>query len=264
MTTSERIALGFVHVERLRRSDLPGAEVVDLDGLVLAFANVTAPELNSTLVEREPADAVVALQAAEEEFARRGRAFGLDLVVGRHPAVDAAVHASGLELLLERPGMVADIDRLPDARPPDGVRISRVRDETGAQALARTDAESFGSDLEVSERFYAPRAFGIPDAASFVAWDGDEPVGAVMGYFHAGAVGVFGVGVIPRARRRGVGAALTIAAARAFDGAEIAWLHPSQMALSLYEGAGFREDSRWQVLVRPPSTTVTSDAPGTP
>jgi GNAT superfamily N-acetyltransferase len=70
-------------------------------------------------------------------------------------------------------------------------------------------------------------------------------------HLHEGAVGVFGVGVVPRARRRGLGAALTVAAARAFPGADLAWLHPSEMARHMYEQVGFVRVSDWEVWSRP-------------
>jgi GNAT superfamily N-acetyltransferase len=251
MDAAERIALGFVAAERTRRSRVPGAEVVDLDGLVLAFANVAEPELNTVLVQRAPLDPAGALRQAESEFAGRGRGFGVDIAAGRHPQVDACLTEMGLDLILARPGMAAEISELPQREPPSGVRIEAVTDEAGALALARADAEAFGSDLRNGELFYAPAAFGAPGGISFVAWEGDVPVGSAAGYLHEGAVGVLGVGVVPRARKRGIGAALTIAAARAFPGADLAWLHPSDEAIHMYQQIGFQAVSDWQVWVRP-------------
>jgi ribosomal protein S18 acetylase RimI-like enzyme len=247
---AERIALGFVQAERARRSRVPGAEVVDLDGLVLAFANVAEPELNTVLVERAPSDPGAAFEEAEREFTARSRAFGVDVAVGRHPAVDRCLAQMHLELILERPGMAVPISDLPDPEPPTGVRIEIVTDEADALALAGADAEAFDSDRAIDELFYAPAALGAPGGLSFVAWEGAVAVGAVAGYLHDGAVGVLGVGVVPHARRRGIGAALTLTAARAFPGADLAWLHPSEQALHMYEQLGFRAVSSWQVWVR--------------
>ena len=251
MDIAERIALGFVQAERARRSRVPGAEVVDLDGLVLAFANVADPELNTVLVERAPSDPRTALEEAERAFTARGREFGIDVAAGRHPAVDACLVQMHLELILERPGMAVPISDLPDRESPTSVRIEIVTDEAGALALAGADAEAFDSDREIDELFYAPAALGAPGGLSFVAWEGDVAVGSAAGYLHKGAVGVLGVGVVPHARRRGIGAALTLAAARAFPGADLAWLHPSDKALHMYEQLGFKAVSNWQVWVRP-------------
>jgi GNAT superfamily N-acetyltransferase len=157
----------------------------------------------------------------------------------------------GLERILERPGMAVAISDLPDSKPPNGIRFEIVDDEAGALALAHADAEAFSSDVRTGELFYAPAAFGSGGGISFVAWEGDVAVGSAAGYLHDGAVGVLGVGVIPRARRRGIGAALTVAAARAFQGADLAWVHPSDEAFHMYEQLGFKAVSTWQVWVRP-------------
>ena len=247
---AERIAAGFVEAERQRRANVPGAEVVELDGLALAFANVPDPEVNSVLVISEPASPAAAVAAAEEEFRRRERTFGMDLQVGRHPSVDEAVRSAGLTLLFSRPGMAARIEDLPERQLPEGVEAAPVDDERGAVGVARVDVEAFEDRPELAERFYAPGSFGVEGARSFVAWEGEEPIGIAAAHLRKGAVGIFGVGVIPRARRRGIGTALTLIAARTFPPADLAWLHPSEMARSLYEELGFRAVSDWEVWVR--------------
>ena len=85
---------------------------------------------------------------------------------------------------------------------------SRSPIERGAAAIARVEQDGFGSEPEIAERFYAAASYGGDGARSFVAWDGDEPVGMAAAYLHAGAIGIFGVAVVPAARRRGIAAAL--------------------------------------------------------
>ena len=53
MDVGERIAVGFAEAERTRRANVPGAEVLEIDGLVLAFANVPDPPVNSVHVLSE-------------------------------------------------------------------------------------------------------------------------------------------------------------------------------------------------------------------
>src|SRR5439155_4223585 len=133
----ERIALGFAEAERQRRANVPGAEVMELDGLLLAFANVPDPPVNSALVISEPIDPPAALAKAEAEFRERDRVFGMDLAVGRHPSVDEAVRSAGLSLLFSWPAMAARVDDLPERPLPEGVRVEAVGDAQGASALAR-------------------------------------------------------------------------------------------------------------------------------
>jgi predicted GNAT family acetyltransferase len=85
---------------------------------------------------------------------------------------------------------------------------------------------------------------------SFVAWEGEEPVGMAAAYLNEGAIGIFGVAVVPAARRRGIASALSVVAARAFP-ADLAWLHTDDaQARSVYERLGFREVAQWEVWIR--------------
>lgn len=250
MDVGERIALGFVEAERQRRMNVPGAEVLEIDGLLLAFANVPDPPVNSTLVISEPSDPRAALAAAEQAFRDRDRPFGMDVAVGRHPSVEDAVRSAGLSLLFSWPAMAVTVDDLPDPLLPDGIRVEPVGDQTGATAIAHVEQMAFGSEQEIAERFYAAGSYGVDGARSFVAWDGDEPVGMAAAHLHAGAVGIFGVAVVPAARRRGIASALSAIAARAFP-ADLAWLHTNDdEARSVYVRLGFRDVAEWEVWVR--------------
>ncbi len=247
---AERIALGFVNAERKRRANVPGAEVLEIDGLLLAFANVSDPPVNSALVISEPSDPAAALSAAEQAFRERDRPFGLDVAVGRHPSVDRAIRDAGLTLLFAWPGMAVPVDEIPPLAIPAGIRVAPVVDERDAAAIAHVEQEGFGSEREIAERFYAAASYGGDGARSFVAWEGNDPVGMAAAYLHAGAIGIFGVAVVPAARRRGIATALSITAARAFP-ADLAWLHTNdEAARSVYERIGFREIAEWEVWVR--------------
>ena len=246
----ERIALGFAEAERQRRTNVEGAEVLEIDGLLLAFANVPDPPVNSVLVISEPRDPVAALESAERLFLERERSFGLDVAVGRHPSVDRAIRDLGFTRLFAWPGMAVRVDDLPALALPAGIRVEPVSDETGAAAVARVEQDGFGSEREIAERFYAAASYGGGGARSFVAWEGDAPVGMAAAYLHAGAIGIFGVAVVPSARRRGIATALSITAARAFP-ADLAWLHAGDDdARAVYERLGFREVAEWEVWVR--------------
>jgi GNAT superfamily N-acetyltransferase len=252
---AERLAIGLVAAERCRRASATGSEAFEIDGLLLALANVPDPALNSVVVRREPRDALAALQAAEAEFETRRLRFGIDLQVGRHPDVDDAVRTIGLTRIIERPGMVVDPRSLRDVPPPPGVEISTVAGPDDAEAFVRVGVLAFGDDPEVGRLFYGAIALGAADACAFVARRGDDAVGIASSYLHEAATGVMGVGVVPGARRRGLGTALTVHAARWFRNADLAWLHPVGGARAMYERLGFEAVADWQVWVREPAVT---------
>ena len=94
MDAPERMALGMIDAERKRRRPVAGAEVVEVDGLVLCLSNLPEPSINFVLADHEPGDPAGALATAEAEFVRRGQLLGIDLQVGRHPGLDRAVRSS--------------------------------------------------------------------------------------------------------------------------------------------------------------------------
>ena len=251
MDVQERIAIGFAEADRKRRANVNGAEVFEIDGLLLAFANVPDPPVNAVHVLSEPADPVAAFTAAEHAFRERDRPIGVDVAVGRHPSVDDAIREIGLTRLFAWPGMAVDVAALPEAVLPDGIRVEPVTDERGAAAVAHVEQVGFGSEPEIAERFYGSASYEVKDRGrSFVAWDGDDPVGIVAAYVYEGAIGIFGVAVVPAARRRGIASALSVIAARAFP-ADLAWLHTDDaQARSVYERLGFREVAQWEVWIR--------------
>lgn len=249
-TPASRLAAGLCDAERRRREGVAGCEIVEVDGLIVCVANVLAPEVNTVLVERPPEDAAGALALAEEILTSRGRPFGVHIEAGRDRSVDDAVRARRLRRLLEQAGMVAEIATLPPEEAPDGVEIRRVVTPRDAAAFAAVDVAAFDDLPEVAERFYAARLAGRPDVAAFVGYDDAGPIATAAAYLHAGTTGLLGVGVVPRARRRGVGRAITVRAARAFPGADLAWLQSTEMARSLYEMLGFRAVSSWEVWIR--------------
>jgi ribosomal protein S18 acetylase RimI-like enzyme len=245
-----RLAAGVCAAERRRREGTPGCDIVEVDGLIVCVANVDAPEVNTVVVERSPVDAVGALAVAEDVLTSCARPFGIHFEVGRDPSIDDAVRERGLRRLFARPGMVAEISVLPTEEAPEGVEIRKVTSDAEVGAFAAVDPLAFGGSPVVAERFYAARLIGEPDVAAFVAYDDEGPIASAAAYLHRGATGLLGVGVVPRARRRGVGRAITVRAARAFPGADLAWLHPTDMARSMYERLGFRSVSTWEVWVR--------------
>jgi ribosomal protein S18 acetylase RimI-like enzyme len=82
-----------------------------------------------------------------------------------------------------------------------------------------------------------------PHIAAFVAYLDGAPVSCAMTFVSHGVAGVFYVATVERARRRGLGDALTRTAARAgFElGARAAWLGASEMGADLYRRIGFTD-----------------------
>jgi ribosomal protein S18 acetylase RimI-like enzyme len=249
MDLAERIVAASLEGERVRAEVVEGGEFVELDGLLVAFSNLPVPELNGTRVVREPEDPPAALDAARAVFRSRGHPFfGIEIEVGRHPTVEDAVRAAGLRRVEAWPAMAVPISLLPAEDVPASVEIRPVREDRELEAVRAVEVAAFGTRAEIAERFVGRRMLEDERVRMFTAWIDGEPVGEASAYLLHDTVGIFGVGVVESARRRGIGAALTLRAARAFEArADIAWLQPSDMARRMYEGQGFRSVSDWEV-----------------
>jgi ribosomal protein S18 acetylase RimI-like enzyme len=135
---------------------------------------------------------------------------------------------------------------------PAGVRIERLKDPSELADLQAVDLDAFGGAPYVTARFLGQGMLASEHNRTFLAWEDSHAIGAGTAWSLLGTIGVFGIAVVERARGRGVGAALTLTAARAFgDDVDLAWLHPTDLARPLYERLGFRAFADWDVWIRP-------------
>lgn len=166
------------------------------------------------------------------------------------------VVAHGLEPEYADEAMACD---LTDWQPPDlphGVTVERVVDATTFHTWTETFAYAFdatpGRADAVFERRFAEIAAGedSPIATYLARLDG-EPVATAFGRSSGGVVGVYAVGTVAAARRRGIGAAVTsrvMGDARA-DGARLAVLSASDLGRSVYRRLGFEDIGGVQTAV---------------
>jgi GNAT superfamily N-acetyltransferase len=103
-------------------------------------------------------------------------------------------------------------------------------------------------------RSLIPSSLALGDNVWFAAGFVDErPVAHALSLAAEGAVGIYAVGTIETARRRGYGAAVTwaaIDAGRRGTGLDLAILQSSEMGAGVYRGMGFRDLGRY-ILFRP-------------
>lgn len=156
--------------------------------------------------------------------------------------------AAGFTLGGSEPGMAVDLDDLIDDLPtPDGLDIVQVTDLATLTTWRDTLAQGFGEGEREATwvaEVYARIGFGA-DAPlrHFIARLDGEPVGTSTVYFGAGVAGIYFVMAVPSVRRRGIGAAVTLAALRAAhaQGHRIGVLSSSPAGHSLYRRLGFRD-----------------------
>lgn len=182
---------------------------------------------------------------------RSGEFFGAwddgHIVLVREPddtdLAQAAAAAGYAPAWTERP---MAIDEPPDPPPLAAevdVRLVSTPEQVLDYGTIVAEANDDPGERERAGLLFRDRTILAPHIAAFVAYLDDAPVACAMTLVSHGVAGVFYVATVERARRRGLGDALTRIAARAgFElGARAAWLGASEMGAELYRRIGFSD-----------------------
>jgi GNAT superfamily N-acetyltransferase len=161
----------------------------------------------------------------------------------------AGVGALAAELGLVRvvlPSLTLPL-RVLTAQPPRSASEEVLAVGSDAERLlwATTCDVAFGSPAGLSARLLTPELAAAPEVRAHLAVLDGRPVATALSVLdEQGWLGLFTVATVPEARGRGVGARLVRAVLEdgARRGARTAHLQSSDMARSLYERIGFRDD----------------------
>ncbi len=229
----------------------PRAEVHRQPGVTWCITDVPFPLFNSimrTRLSSDAADGVIESIIAKAEL----RHVPLSWWTGptTHP-VELCMHLRhhGFRESEAAPGMAVTLSEV-DARRSvvPGLSIEIVRDPVGLTQWGLTSSLGFGAPVEEAERL-APVWCDLlccadPDASfPFVGYLDGKPVATSWLIYGAGVAGIYAVGTLPEARRKGIGAAMTtrplLDARNA--GYKAGILQSSEMGHSVYRSLGFRE-----------------------
>ena len=133
---------------------------MDVDGLQVCLSHLPDPGENFAFVATEPGDPRAAVAEAEAILRRNGMPFGIAVLAGRHPSVDAAVRARGHRVLFEEPAMTARVANLAPVTLPPDVRLAEAG-VVDLAAVAALDAVAFDGDIEVSAGMYSPALLDV-------------------------------------------------------------------------------------------------------
>jgi ribosomal protein S18 acetylase RimI-like enzyme len=155
-------------------------------------------------------------------------------------------------------GMVALLDDLPrSADPPGGVWVDELRpgavDDFLSLLIWRYDLPPGTADT--LRAIMNANRFGEPGSANraWVARTVDGPVAKVTLHCDGQTAGIHGVATRPEARGRGLGRLMTTTALDAARdaGYELAVLHSTPMAVSLYKALGFEPMAEFRIHAYP-------------
>lgn len=215
----------------------PGAAVSRVEGAVVA-AFVRQPErevLNNAVLGPRPVDRDATMTSIEGTYAGHGIERFAVWVHESEAEVAAHLGRRGYRYDSSTRTMAMAIDDLPTVDVPNLQVVEPGLDEFWAV----DDTEGLLPELDPSGAyFYAARLDGTN-------------VGTLMAFDRAGDCGIYMVGTVPTARRRGIATALSahaVAAARD-RGCTTASLQATEMAAGVYASVGFRDLGRWLEFV---------------
>jgi ribosomal protein S18 acetylase RimI-like enzyme len=248
MGTNELAAAWFDAIARLCDATPEGWHTAHGDALALVSGAAVA-SLNvaaSTTAAPGPASQE-ALDEASTEVAGIGVPWS---AIVRGAASDAVAALAARHGLTKREDMLLMGCTAVDAvLPADGARSSLIYPVGAADSEAYTDAlaEGFGVPGEVFGSLMSGNVLDAPGFSGYLAEAEGRSVATGLGVRSDGAVGVYNISVVPSARRRGLGRAMTVRVmADGFAaGADTAYLNPSRDGLALYESLGFRVIETW-------------------
>ena len=204
------------------------------------------PGVAAAVFPHEPERAVYNNALLERDLRAGDRADALDAMEAAYAAVGisrfaAWVHERDepMRAELERRGYTLDMTTRSMGMALDDIRVPRPQIPLGrADWLEYLEMEGLRPDFLASA-----------DHAAFhllAARIGGEMVAAALAYDFGGDCGIYNVGTVEKARRRGLGTALT--AAQVYDararGCRTASLQSTQMAERVYAAVGFRDLGR--------------------
>jgi GNAT superfamily N-acetyltransferase len=216
----------------------------------VTVTDVLSPVFNSVAGARfDPAGADARIAQIVAEYRRRDVPAQWWVGPSASPAdLGPRLTAHGFSHEGDLPGMAADLAAMDFDRPlPDGLEIAEVRN---ASVLIDEWTPVFGADTDWSpsvlrtyiESLTAPGFDTSLPFRHFVGRLEGEPVATSSVLCARGVVGLFGEGTVPSARRRGIGAAMALAALRwgAERGYRVGVTVATDMGRSVYAKIGFR------------------------
>lgn len=254
----ERAHLNLVDSSRLFFELDPGAAIEAEPGWLFGAGSATHPVISNAAFRRtDDVEAEDFIARAREFFAARDRRFSVWLRAEQAADGDlaAAAEAAGFQAVFEMPEMLLGASLPTEPLPANAelLRLSEPDQVPDFWEVAKAAYATNGFPPEVFAGYTRHEGLLAEDVAAFVAYVDGEPASIAMSIVNNGVGGVYWVGSHERARGKGLGRAVTVAATNAgFElGGEIASLQASPMGKPIYAKLGYETALDYRLLISP-------------
>jgi hypothetical protein len=242
-------------------AEAPDGLVQRSDGVALIATGLPLRLFNQIIVESGSARPE-RIAAAVSVMRDRGAHFVVNLRAGADDPYLPLMSLLGLVPLSAEPWMPGmALHPLPSpgtAAPPPGHEIRRVADRSGVTDHLRAAAAGFGMPVEWLEPVITESLLARSAVAMYVGYSDGLAVTTGMGIRTGRTIGVYNIATVETARRRGLGAAMTMRVVDdgAAAGCDVAILQASDMGYPIYERLGFRTVVEYFGYVDPSSLSA--------
>jgi ribosomal protein S18 acetylase RimI-like enzyme len=238
----------------------PGAEVVEMPGLIAACCDTETPFLNSVALSEPLTD--------EADLERRAAALAEYLRCKEKPplfyvcrewvpdslrdAADAAFGRVGLKASMTLTGMATD-EFTPVREGEIGLEWRPIADQETRNHLADINAAAYGISRESMREALAVPGIWTKKFDGCVGYLASEPIATAAAMDLNGALHLMCVATLPEYQRRGYGTAAarrSLAAMSRATGLTRATLHATEAGKPVYLGMGYRETATFTGYMR--------------
>jgi GNAT superfamily N-acetyltransferase len=232
-------------------------EIFEKDDLLFVSGGDADPVSNSVirLSARPDPQAEAVLKLVGDYFGKKQYSFSIHLRRHIDSDLEALCRSTKMALISESPGM-AILEPVGTKTLPAQVAIRAIEDQSGAADFASVVIESYqslGMPRETGEKIFEnPERILKPNNFFLVAYWDEKPLSAAMIIFSHSIAGIYWVGTLERARKKGLGEACTAAVTNeAFRrGAAAVVLQASPFGEPIYRRLGFQEFTRYPWYMR--------------
>lgn len=248
----------FMEEQWISRGQNPGSEIYNEPELLRVCMRVPFSTLNCVVrIQFKPEDADRKIDETHAYFESRNVPMIWEVGPTSSPHdIRKRLLNHGATFVEDQPAMTINLEKLrPTNLLPDGLTIKHVDNETDLQLWGH--AVHTGSNmpkpiLKVFVNMYKSIGYGRENGwRHYMALLNSEPVGTASLFLGRSVAGINTVGTVPKARKQGIGTAITLTALDDAKkrGYKIGALSASEMGHSMYERMGFSNCGEYGIYV---------------